>query len=130
MSSNLTTPTIGRQKPSNILQLVITQGAATCLLHSMEFSPHEIAPAMRERDPKDVNIFLVQGMLAGRNPAGEEEWVERYAATFRRLYESDQDFHALVVSPIEQERLVQIQECLDAHLAAAGNSSEGSGDAL
>ena len=49
----------------------------------------------------------------GRDPAGEMDWVERYAARFRELYTADDAFRELVNDDLTEESLTRIQERLD-----------------
>ena len=79
----------------------------------MQFHP-DIAPAMRNSHEKNHD-FLAQARLMGRDPAGELDWVERYAARFRELFKIDDNFHALVNSELTDETLTRIQQRLDQH---------------
>ncbi|WKZ28669.1 MAG: hypothetical protein QY323_03980 [Patescibacteria group bacterium] len=81
----------------------------------MELHNSEIAPAMRASRPEKNHDFLAQAMLMGRDPAGEMDWVERYAGRFRELYKTEDDFRDLVNSELTEETLTRIQQYLDRH---------------
>ncbi len=88
---------------------------------TMEFHGSEIAPAMRNTQEKNHD-FLAQAKLMSRDPAGEQDWVERYAAHFRELYKTDDAFRDLVNEDLTEEALTRIQRRLDeppAHEKAA-----------
>ena len=79
----------------------------------MEFhSNPDIAPAMRNSQEKNHD-FLAQAMLMGRDPAGELDWVERYAARFRELYTKEDAFRELVNGELNDATLTRIQERLN-----------------
>lgn len=75
-------------------------------------TPHGYRDGERPEDLKNA-VFTVQAMLMGRNPAGETDWVERYAERFRDLFDSDDGFRALLLERMDDERLRDIQERLD-----------------
>ncbi len=81
----------------------------------MELHSSEIAPAMRASNPEKNHDFLAQAMLMGRDPSGDMDWVERYAAKFRELYKTEDDFRDLVNSDLTDETLTKIQRFLDRH---------------
>jgi hypothetical protein len=58
--------------------------------------------------------FMVQAMLMSRSNFREDEWVERYAAAFRKLFNTDESFRELVNDEISDQNLKQVQERLDA----------------
>lgn len=80
----------------------------------MNFHP-DLAPEMRNSSPEKNHDLLAQAMLVGRDPAGEQDWVERYAERFRKLYETDEDFRELVNSDLTDGILTRIQQRLDQH---------------
>jgi len=81
----------------------------------MQSNP-DVLPEMRKsRNPAENknHDFLAQAMLMGRNPAGDIDWVERYAARFRELYLKDDDFREMINAELTDESLRRIQERLN-----------------
>lgn len=75
-------------------------------------TPHGYRNGEKPDDLKNA-VFLVQAMLIGRNPAGETDWVERYAGRFRELFDSDDGFREMLLQEMSDEHLRNIQERLD-----------------
>lgn len=82
----------------------------------MELHNADLAPEIRNVSPGKNHDFLAQAMLMERNPAGGEEWVERYAEKFRNLFKTEDGFRDLVNSNLTDENLSRIQEWLDGNL--------------
>lgn len=76
-------------------------------------TPPGYEPARGPEDLKNA-VFLVQAMLMGRNPAGEEDWGLRHAAAFRRLFDADDAFRAMLLEEMTPEHLRKVQDRLDA----------------
>ncbi len=86
----------------------------------MNFHP-DLAPEMRNTREKNHDL-LAQAKLISRDPAGERDWVERYAARFRKMYQTDDAFRDMVNDELTEENLTRIQQRLDerdAHEKAA-----------
>jgi hypothetical protein len=84
----------------------------------MPFNPeiHSELPELRKsKNPAENrnHDYLAQAKLMGRDPAGEMEWVERYAARFRELFTKDDGFRELVNGDLDDETLTKIQARLD-----------------
>jgi hypothetical protein len=81
----------------------------------MHFNPDLPPETRKSKNPSENrnHDFLAQARLMGRDPAGEMEWVERYAARFRELYTADDAFRDMVNDELTEERLTRIQERLD-----------------
>lgn len=75
-------------------------------------TPHGYRNAEKPEDLKNA-VFTVQALLMGRDPAGEVDWVERYAEKFRTLFDSDDEFRGMLLRPISDEHLRSIQDYLD-----------------
>jgi hypothetical protein len=58
--------------------------------------------------------FMVQAMLMARSNFREDEWVERYATAFRKLFDTDESFRETVNDEISDKNLKDIQNRLDA----------------
>lgn len=79
----------------------------------MEFrNDADLAPAMRNTRDKNHD-FLARAKLMGRDPAGADEWIERYAVKFRELYTKDDAFRELVSGELSDEALTRLQERLN-----------------
>ena len=79
-------------------------------------SSHELPELNKSPDPaknRKPDLY-VQALLLGRTPLPHDEWVMRYSADFRRLYETEDDFRELVNDhEMTEEKLRRIQGWLD-----------------
>lgn len=80
----------------------------------MHFNPDLSPETRKSRNPAENKNhgYIVQAMLMGKSPEGEEGWVARHAATFRELYSKDEVFRDLVNAELTDENLNRIQERL------------------
>ena len=82
----------------------------------MQFNPDLPPETRKSRNPAENknHDFLVQAMLIGRSPEGEEGWVVRHAAKFRELFNKDEAFREMVNGELTDANLQKIQERLNA----------------
>lgn len=80
----------------------------------MHFNPDLPPETRKSPNPEENkrNDILVQAKLMDRSPGGELEWVERHAAAFRQLFNTDDAFRDLVNGEMDDETLSRIQERL------------------
>jgi hypothetical protein len=82
------------------------------------FQPSDELPELRKSKNPEKNKhpdYLVQAKLMARSPLPPGDWVERYAARFRKLYDTDETFREKVQEEDIDGNLKDIQERLDEH---------------
>ena len=75
----------------------------------------ETLPELKKsRNPEENKNpdFLAQARLIARSTFHENEWVQRYAEAFRRLFDTDDQFRELA-QDLSDEHLLRMQEMLE-----------------
>jgi len=65
--------------------------------------------------PDDLKnaLFTAQGLLMTRSPLAEMEWVETYAKTFRKLFDTNDEFRDRLLQELDKDNLRALQDMLD-----------------
>ncbi len=81
----------------------------------MQFNPDLPPETRKSKNPAENknHDYLVQAMLMGRSPEGEDGWVVRHAAKFRELFAKDEAFREMVNGRLDDAVLQEIQARLN-----------------
>ncbi len=75
----------------------------------------ELKKSKNPRENKNPD-FMAQALLIARSPFREDEWVGRFAAAFRELFNKDEAFRELT-NDLSEKNLRTLQEMLDHYTA-------------